>query len=253
MTENTSIENLIAKYFGVVDWVISKIPYDRLPKWKRFFLAPEEVVSEGPETIVSNIKNIYVHFLLRILSAMPLLIVSGIVFLLVASARAVAGAFTAMGFGVALLILIPAVIILYPLFFLISAGIEYATAKILRSTADFKTHFNASILPALSLSVVLFPANFVHSVFSVLGMIPIAGFVCNIISYPLLILVALVDLYSIYLKYRAFKVVHKLDTLKTAIVTLIVPILALLIVSLGVLFFIVSGWSSVLRSLGILS
>ncbi len=249
MTEDTNIENLIAKYFGVVDWVISKIPYDKLPRWKQFFLAPEEVISKEPETIVSNIKNIYVYFLLNILSAMPLLIVSGIVFLLLASARPVAGVLAATTLGTALLISISAAIILCPLFFLIPAGIEYVIAKILKSTADFKTHFNASVLPALSLSVVLLPAAFLHSVFGVLGMVPIAGFVCNIISYFMSILFAVVHIYAIYLRYRAFKVVHKLDTLKTAIITLSVPILELLIIIILIIAFV---WLY-LRSLGILS
>lgn len=235
---NTDINNLFAKYFGAVDWVISKIPYDKLPKWKRFFLMPEEVVSEGPETIVSNIKNIYVSILLGILSTMPQLIASIIFFLLFALIEP-----PPVGLYVVLILIVLILFILDPLLFLIWAGIEYITAKLFKSSADFKTHFNASILPTLSNTIVLFPLNFVTSVFIALSMIPVAGLACSIFTYPLLAISLLVWLYIIiYLRYRAFKVVHRLDTLKTAIVTLIVPILAIIFVmSIVILVFLFYG------------
>jgi hypothetical protein len=204
----TTVDELAGKYTGVVDRVIAVIPYKRIAVWKEFFFNPSATVAKNIDSIVDRVKDLYVLYvitgLLMLIGALPSMAISAVSSLGVA----------ALSYGI-IAALVVALYIILPVIELAYALLEFLVAKALGSTAEFKAHFNASILPALSVFTVLLPLTILEIPFRWLQAIPGVSICAGIIMIVFNIPAALAGLYSLYLKYLAFKEVHKLSTLRT--------------------------------------
>ena len=239
----SEFDDLLNKYFGYVDQVISYIPYERVKTWKEFFLNPSKTATTKKESIGTRLLDLYVKNLLSL--------VLGILVMVPAIAGAAfAGGVTSLmlptfGLPIALFIalVIGVIYLILPILGLIYSLMEYIVAKILGGKADFTTHFNASSLAGLSLFVILLPLTIALIPLGWLESIPYLGFCVMIAVLPLVwavrILTTVVSIYGYFLRYQAFKTIHGFSTAR-AVLTVVIPMLIVfgIIILLVILFYV---------------
>ena len=221
-------DEIVDKYVEIVDKIIGFIPYKRMKTWKEFFFSPAKVVKSNIDSYTDRIKDIYVFtiidFIIGLIAAIPAFIAVGIGALGVPLLGLGVGAGIALGLAIAVVI-----IIITPLFYLLYAGLEYIVAKILGGKADFRTHFNASILPSLAVYVIGLPLSILAIPVQWISYVPVLNLCTCIIGAVITIASILLGLYGLYLRYLAFKEVHSLSMWRS-IGVVFIPIVLLLIV-----------------------
>jgi len=231
------VDNWISEYMKYVDRAVAIIPYKRAAIWKEFFLNPTETVKKDNVSIGQRLKDLYV------MTAMMFLFM-----VLVMGPMIALGAVTSMGLNLfvygfmaaAMLILLA----LSPFINLLYSLLELAVAKALGGTGDMKANFNASSLPNLSTYVIYLPLYIVTVPLGWLGMIPVIGLCASCIHFPISLVSMGLGLYSMYLKYLAFKEVHKLSSARAAGVVILPMVLmvALMVVIFVLIYAMMIAW-----------
>jgi|GEM_PF-3452362 len=215
------LTNIFNRYMGIVDKVASFIPYKKVKTWRDFFFNPAEVSSKSKdEGILPIVIDYYVmgflNFVISLLSMIAPIIVSTIL---------------TAGFGiiegVVLFALMLGFFLISPILSLLYAVLEFIIAKILGGKASFSKHLFASFMPVLSTFIILLPLNLLSILLNWLTFIPAIGLACSCITLPISIVMSLVYLYSMYLKYSAFKEVHKVSSGR-AILIVVIPFIIVL-------------------------
>jgi hypothetical protein len=244
-----TFDEWMSKYMVYVDRAVGMIPYRRIGVWKEFFFNPSATVSKNIDSIGERLKDLYVangiEVILGLIAAIPALLIT-----LLGSGG---GALGAVGLGAGIGILLAIIVVGYligPLLYLIYALLEYVIAKLLGTTADFRSHFNASVLPALATFVVLLPITIVSIPFQWLESIPLIGFCGSLIMLVIGVAEFVVELYGLYLKYLAFREVHKLSTIRTLAVVFLPVILLIAIVIVAFIALYAAIAAMLLGSLG---
>jgi hypothetical protein len=220
------------KYLVYVDRVTALIPYRRMGVWKEFFFKPAETVSKNIDSITQRLIDLYfvmaVSLILGIASALP-----SIALMLVFNPLG-----SILGGGIILLI-VAAGLLLMPVLGLLYSALEFVVAKILGGKASFTAHFNASILPGLATFVIMLPLTIAIIPVRWLSAIPLVSCCTLVLLLPVYLFMMVIYLYGLYLKYVAFKEVHKFDSLR-AIATIFIPMMLLvaLLVVLWLLFYL---------------
>lgn len=228
----------INKYLGIVDRFARLIPYKKTSSWKAFFLNPESELSKPAGSVKSRLIDLYVaSFVNSILLFLPMSVSSVIYSFLLGQF-----AIIYILFSVVLMI---AYAIFSPLFMLIYSGFEYVIAKLLGGAANFKLHFNASVLPFLGAFIISLPIGVADALAKAISTIPFVGCLLTPITLPLRLIFAAIFLYSLYLRYVAFKKVHKFSAIRSA-ATIFIPIITLIAILTAV---IVVGYFTVIAAL----
>jgi len=219
----SDFDKYVNKYTEYVDKVADFIPYKGTKVWREFFFNPTKTVSGNIGGIGNRIKDLYVMqgigFVIGLLAVIPYVFIYGFSLL----ANPVAG-----GLGIGMILgLIALIFILGPFISLLYSMIEYVVAKLLGGRADTAAHVNASILPTLATFVIVLPLSIAMIPVRWLSIIPLISCCVGIITLPVSLITMFVNLYGIYLKYLAFKEVHKLTPWRT-IAVIFVPVLVLI-------------------------
>ncbi|MEM4332343.1 MAG: hypothetical protein QW500_03635 [Candidatus Micrarchaeia archaeon] len=240
MTQLDELDDILKKYLGIVDLLISFIPYKKAELWKNFFLNPLKIVAEAKNvTVPSILIDLYVVALLglvisAIFSYLPQLLIQYVVNPV---------AFIAL---ISLLVVIfalsSAIALISPILSLLYAGFEFILAKLLGGTANFSRHLFASVMPHLGMFIIMLPIYILINLSSALTSIPTVGTACACLLFPLEVVLLFVWVYSIYLKFLALREVHKVSSLKT----IIIIVLPLLVVILVVIVLLLILWASLL-------
>lgn len=221
----TEVDNLIAKYIGIVDRLIAVIPYKRVWVWKEFFFNPSATVMKDNVGVVERLKDLYianaVELLINLVALIPML--------------ALFALFT-LGVGLIWIGVIAAIILvsylLGPIFAFIYSLIEYVVARALGGTGDIRANFNASALPGLAVFIITIPILILQIPFTWLSIVPIISLCASIVALPLSIALMIAGLYAFYLKYLAMKKVHGLSSMRAAGVV-IIPIIAVIVLAIA--------------------
>jgi hypothetical protein len=239
------------KYLEYVDKILGFMPYKRMEQWKKFGLDPLPKVSK-PDTIMQRIKDLYVmiitNLIFRILAMLPMLIIGGAFFVL----------YSVLLFGIPLIIMAAVVgiaflfLILSPVFTLLYCLVEYAIAKLLGGTGDYKTHFNASVASGLAAFSFELPLLVVYIPLGWLMLIPCLGYLFVILAFPLNMLMMAIGLYGLYLRFISFRKLHDLTDGKAAAVV-IVPIVLWIMALIALIVMIYLGMFAFLLSLPIVA
>jgi hypothetical protein len=221
-------DNTLGKYFGIVDWLNSIMPYKRMAVWKDFFISPEKESSGKLPGIGEILKDLYVVSLIQILFY---IISSGIPLLLITSQESIMFALISIVFTVL-------AYLLYPLLYLLYSVLEFAVAKAVGGKGNFSQNFAASALPLLAVFIILLPLWLLSIPVAWLSnaavVMPALTLCMCILTLPFLAVSILIFLYSFYLKFVAFKKVHGISSIAAAAVV-IVPIIIILIVAFALL------------------
>ncbi|MEW6036228.1 MAG: hypothetical protein AB1529_06455 [Candidatus Micrarchaeota archaeon] len=223
-----TVDDFIARYLGFVDNGIAMIPYKRASQWKEFFFNPTATIAKSSDQIGERMVDLYVisaiELLLDLVGAVPAL-------LLMLIGGEVLSIALVVGIMVAALIVGPPLMFLYSL-------LELLVAKLVGGVGDMRANFNASALPGLATFVLFLPIMVAAVPFDWLQSIPIISICGSILGIPFSIALLIGGLYSLYLKYLAFKEVHKLSMFRTLAVVF-VPVLAMvaLLIALVILFY----------------
>ena len=220
------VDNWIKKYVGFVDKVLEFIPYGRMKVWKDFFFNPTTVLTKNLDSIGDRVKDLYaaqiIGFIIGVVAAVPALVVVGITPVGLATA----------GIGLPLIVGIVLVILLVaPLLTVLYAGLEFLVAKVLGGKANFTAHLNASVLPFLAGFAIGLPINILLVPFQWVSVVPLVSICVSIATLPLSIVLLLIGLYELYLKYVAFKEVHKLSQWRS-IGVVFLPVFLVLILAI---------------------
>ncbi len=217
-------------YLRYVDKIISFLPFkERFLEWKSFFLNPEKFEIKPLKTrIVDFYVKLLVDFIVSMLSNLP-----GIIFLLATVLVSITIAPSTIMF--ALLALAGAIIfcLLLPLLYILYFAVEFAVAKICGGKGSFTAHSNVSFLSSFAVVAILLPAYIVSILLTWISSIPVISCLVSPILMLLSIAMILVGIYSLFLKYKGFIIVHKYSGMRSAI-TVLVPWLAL--VAIGIAF-----------------
>jgi len=233
----SDVDNWISEYMKYVDRGVAMIPYKRAGIWREFFLNPTETVKKDNVSIGQRIKDLYViaafDLILMILIMGPALLLSSVT----------SGGVSMLAYGMmgaAILVLL----VLYPFLGLLYSLFELAAAKALGGTGDMQANFNASSLPGLSVFIIYLPLSIIAVPLGWLGMVPVIGLCASCIRFPLALVSTGLGLYSMYLKYLAFKEVHRLSSAKAVGVVIlpIVLIFALMVVIFVLIYAIMIAW-----------
>ncbi|MFH0884676.1 MAG: YIP1 family protein [Candidatus Micrarchaeota archaeon] len=233
----SDVDNWISEYMKYVDRGVALIPYKRVGVWKEFFLNPTETVRKDNVSIGQRIKDLYVMTAIICLFAA---LVMGPMILLGTVTSAGLSLFVYGVIAAGMLILFA----LQPFLGLLYSLLELAVAKALGGTGDMKANFNASSLPGLSTYIIYLPLAIVAVPLAWLGMVPVIGLCASCIRFPLSLVSMGLGLYSMYLKYLAFKEVHKLSSAKAAAVV-ILPVfllIALMVVIFVLIYAMIIAW-----------
>ena len=222
------VDNWITEYMKYVDRAVAMIPYARAKIWKEFFLNPTATVKMDDVSIGQRLKDLYV------MTAIALVFM-----VLVMGPMVALGVVTSAGLNLFVYGAMAAVMLvlfaLEPLLGLLYSLLELAVAKALGGTGDMKSNFNASALPSLAIFVIYLPLSVVSIPLGWLAMVPVIGICVSCIRFPLSLVSMGLWLYSMYLKYLAFKEVHKLSSAKAAGVVILPMVL---MVALMVVIFV---------------
>lgn len=99
-------------------------------------------------------------------------------------------------------------VIMSPISFYISVGLQYLGARVFGGSGDFKTH-------AYLMALIIVPATVLGGVVSLLAFIPIIGFLAGLAGFG-------ISIYTIILNVRAVKATHNMTT-GLAVASIIVP------------------------------
>ena len=218
-----------AKYLGYVDKIIKYIPYKRVGEWKEFFLDPIAVVSKGPSTVMERFKDL---MFIQILGIFIALLGQVVPMLVLSIFNPLNILVLALMFGIYIVC-----IILTPIIYTAYYWFEHRIARLLGGTADFKTHFNATVLPMLALTVILLPFSIATIPLTWLAYIPFVSCCIMPILLPLSLFSMGLWLYSIYQKFLVLRHVHNLSDLRTVGVILLPLLIIMALVALVVLLF----------------
>ncbi|MEW6748260.1 MAG: YIP1 family protein [Candidatus Micrarchaeota archaeon] len=230
----TDIDDIADRYLKIVDKIMGFIPYDMKP-WKEFFFNPASVVRKDMKEFWPRMADMYVFEAISAVIAIAIIIPSALINMLFLPAPenerlaafmpffAAFGAAAGIVLGVGLTILFA---MLGPFITAAYAGLEYLVARLLKGAGNYKEHFNASVLPTLGVFVILLPITLAIVPVSWFESIPAISCCMALVQIPLGIISALLGLYGLYLKYKAFVVVHKTGQWST-IAIIFVPMLLL--------------------------
>jgi hypothetical protein len=233
----SDVDNWISEYMKYVDRGVAMIPYKRAAIWKEFFLNPTETVKKDNVSIGQRIKDLYV---ITAFDLLFMILIMGPAVLLGTVTSAGVGLFVYGIMAAAMLVLLT----VYPFLCLLYSLLELAVAKALGGTGDMQANFNASTLPGLAVFIIYLPLAIIAIPLGWLGMVPVIGLCASCIRFPLSLVSMGLGLYSMYLRYLAFKEVHKLSSVKAAGVV-ILPIFllgALMVVIFVLIYAMMIAW-----------
>ncbi|MBU0527475.1 hypothetical protein KKE92_03280 [Candidatus Micrarchaeota archaeon] len=219
----SDLDKYLNKYTEYVDKVADFIPYKGTKVWREFFFNPTKTVTGNIGGIGNRVKDLYVMQVIGLVIGLLALIPYVLIYGATLVSNPIAG-----GFGIGLIVgLMVLFFILGPIISLLYSMIEYAVAKILGGKAEATAHVNASILPTLATFLIVLPLSILIIPIRWLAIIPLVNCCVAIITLPVSLVTMFVNLYGIYLKYLAFKEVHKLTAIRT-IAVIFAPIIILI-------------------------
>lgn len=117
--------------------------------------------------------------------------------------------------GTIFFIILIGTVVMSPISFYISVGLQYLGARIFGGSGDFKTH-------AYLMALIFVPTTVLGGVVSLFALIPFIGFLAGLAGFG-------ISIYTIILTVRAVKAVHNIPTGK-AVAGIIVPPIALSVI-----------------------
>ncbi|MGC8923851.1 MAG: hypothetical protein ACP5KJ_01500 [Candidatus Micrarchaeia archaeon] len=202
-----NIDELITIYLSYVDKIISYIPYKRVKVWKEFFLKPEEKLESSITSTSSIIVDLYVMSLL----SMFIGLLNPLVIILIAINPLV-------------FVIVLALFLLLPILYILHSLLEFIVARIVGGKAGFRVHLNASVLPLLGMWAVLLLLSIIQIPIGILSYIPVISCIVTPFIYLISGITMILYIYTLYIKFIAFKKAHGISGIKSAAVV-IVPLL----------------------------
>jgi len=182
--------------------------------WLSFFGMTEDLFLAEQEK--ANTEDTLLSVLVHTIAAVVIFMISGF-FQFQQITTLLGEQLPALGFnlGMIFFFILIGTVILTPLTFYLSVGLQFLGARLFGGSGDFKSH-------AYLMALVQVPITVIGGVVSLLSLIPVIGFIGGLAGFAL-------SIFSIILTVRLVKVTHNLPTGK-AVAGILVPPIALSVI-----------------------